>query len=32
MTNPIDPLGMSTDFLSETPVGDYFLPDCFCSV
>lgn len=29
VTNPTDPLGMSTDFLSETPVGDYFLPGLF---
>ncbi len=29
VSNPIDPLGMSLDFLSDTPVDDYFWPGMF---
>jgi len=29
VTNPIDPLGMSPDYLHRTPVGDYFWPGMF---
>ena len=29
VTNPIDPLGMSLDFLSDAPVDDYFWPGMF---
>jgi hypothetical protein len=29
VTNPVDPLGMSLDFLEGTPVGDYFWPGVF---
>lgn len=29
VTNPIDPLGMSPDFLDGTPVADYFWPGMF---
>lgn len=32
VTNPIDPLGMSPDYLLETPVGDYFWPGMFLIV
>lgn len=29
VTNPIDPLGMSLDFLADSPVEDYFWPGMF---
>jgi hypothetical protein len=29
VTNPIDPLGMSIDFLDNAPVDDYFWPGMF---
>ncbi|HEX2421343.1 MAG TPA: hypothetical protein VHL55_07065, partial [Acidimicrobiia bacterium] len=29
VTNPIDPLGMSLDFLADSPVDDYFWPGMF---
>jgi hypothetical protein len=29
VTNPVDPLGMSVDFLEDAPVDDYFWPGMF---
>lgn len=29
VANPVDPLGMSPDFLANAPVGDYFWPGLF---